>query len=1090
MLGWTLCAFILGMIAQLPGSRAALVAPVLELASAQLSPNATLDMFGGERSLASAYLYNTVGDMAEQSLVMSLTVSINATVNNQSLCAAAIDDGRIDAITLAKVDVRKGSDAENGPVWWTFCEANSSTPCTYVAGDPTFTFTFSGVPDSNATELTQEQMLAELFFDPAAFYVSVETSCSQIFLAETESLLREQLAFGPLFAPSSNPRAKVLAAPKLVINEATAPNVSSDVALNSTGFGVFGFDKESSEATSGVALYIASSDVCSELTGDAEPNILGIHVHTGNQSENGPIFFFLCGSGPLAMQGVAECVQQPENQSTLAVYQYALVPGPGAEGLSLGEMIDAVYETPEDFYLNVHTNCSLTLSLSMNGTTPLGLIRSQLSIVPDTLLQYDTAGVQLGGASMAIDGEPVSISGASRTGVLVQSSEQASMVFEVYWNFTSSGLVCDTLLGVPSDLVGIVVFDTSLDSENDDDLQDTVVAALCASAAIRERYNLSEASVPPCPSVSFEQEVFQVSVSQSILSALYRDPGRFEVRYFSPCAEYVASPSDEALAGVLLSSPMSNSRFLYVVQRRIDRVNADAALSQVKVLPTGVLVQQILYALEEGTAFGQCDPGFESLALTVTGAEPDANHSAVFCCSETSLQPNCTSSEVGRPEVVVCPDSRTDVDGADFYSFQFLGNVASSSGYRDIAQNILGIEQRMLRQCENDSSTILLETPSTPLSVFVFPAVALEANFVTDPDISSNVIGNSTAGAAAIFSAQGGADLVATYRLDQTAACDEVGENQTVSSLSLNSGSVFEDGEPLWFFCGGFSSLLNATCPETNSDLGESFPGRDQTEQSAADANSVTADLNRDILLAMSFPGLYYLQLSTLCSNAIRQGSSLVRAQLTGETLPTPTPLPTPRPREPTPTPTPTPSPEPCFPADAVVRMRSGALVRMEELELGDQISIGNGVYSPVYFFGHRDSKGYGEYLEIATRSATLRISARHLMFANGRTIAASQVGVDDVVELENGLVETVISVSTPKLLRGLFSPHTLHGSLTVDTVLVSSHTRACPEFVAVALLLPFRILYHLGGSRLVPRILDRGSPMLTALAGQLSFLE
>ena len=62
-------------------------------------------------------------------------------------------------------------------------------------------------------------------------------------------------------------------------------------------------------------------------------------------------------------------------------------------------------------------------------------------------------------------------------------------------------------------------------------------------------------------------------------------------------------------------------------------------------------------------------------------------------------------------------------------------------------------------------------------------------------------------------------------------------------------------------------------------------------------------------------------------------------------------PEPTATPEEAGPTPEPTPI---CFPASGEVTMEDGSSKTMENLQLGDRVLVGNGVFSEVFMFTHK----------------------------------------------------------------------------------------------------------------------------------------
>lgn len=61
-----------------------------------------------------------------------------------------------------------------------------------------------------------------------------------------------------------------------------------------------------------------------------------------------------------------------------------------------------------------------------------------------------------------------------------------------------------------------------------------------------------------------------------------------------------------------------------------------------------------------------------------------------------------------------------------------------------------------------------------------------------------------------------------------------------------------------------------------------------------------------------------------------------------------------------------------CFPGTSTVQLRSGRVVPMSQLELGDEVAVreadGSLGYQPVYAFGHRDASASAAFVELTMR--------------------------------------------------------------------------------------------------------------------------
>lgn len=172
-----------------------------------------------------------------------------------------------------------------------------------------------------------------------------------------------------------------------------------------------------------------------------------------------------------------------------------------------------------------------------------------------------------------------------------------------------------------------------------------------------------------------------------------------------------------------------------------------------------------------------------------------------------------------------------------------------------------------------------------------------------------------------------------------------------------------------------------------------------------------------------------------------------------------------------------------CFPAHATVQLQDGSLTRMDQLQLGHAVRVASHpLYSDVFFFSHRaNAHDDGRttmhaYVQLQTASGNLlTLSSGHYLHAAGRLVAARRVRVGDLLTLSSGATSHVTHVSQVKR-AGKYAPHTLHGDIVVDGVLVSTYTTAVhPTIAHYVLLAPLRLLYRLGLSRAFDGVLDAG---------------
>ena len=124
-----------------------------------------------------------------------------------------------------------------------------------------------------------------------------------------------------------------------------------------------------------------------------------------------------------------------------------------------------------------------------------------------------------------------------------------------------------------------------------------------------------------------------------------------------------------------------------------------------------------------------------------------------------------------------------------------------------------------------------------------------------------------------------------------------------------------------------------------------------------------------------------------------------------------------------------------CFPGDAKVILSNHRFMRMNHLRGGDMIKVSaSGRHSKVFAFTHRDT------------------------YVNGKLRAASSVRLGKTMESESG---NTIIVSGIRMLwkTGMYAPHTMHGDLVVNGVVVSSYTTEFNPAIAHALLTRVRLV-------------------------------
>lgn len=133
-----------------------------------------------------------------------------------------------------------------------------------------------------------------------------------------------------------------------------------------------------------------------------------------------------------------------------------------------------------------------------------------------------------------------------------------------------------------------------------------------------------------------------------------------------------------------------------------------------------------------------------------------------------------------------------------------------------------------------------------------------------------------------------------------------------------------------------------------------------------------------------------------------------------------------------------------CFSADATVYVENSIVpVPMDELKVGDYVMTGNGMFEPVYSFGHRHRTRLTKFLRLhsSASSVPLEITSEHLVYVHGKGgIRADEVAVGDKLVCSNRkesgecLVSRIASVTK----EGIYAPLTASGTIVVQDVVAS----------------------------------------------------
>lgn len=181
--------------------------------------------------------------------------------------------------------------------------------------------------------------------------------------------------------------------------------------------------------------------------------------------------------------------------------------------------------------------------------------------------------------------------------------------------------------------------------------------------------------------------------------------------------------------------------------------------------------------------------------------------------------------------------------------------------------------------------------------------------------------------------------------------------------------------------------------------------------------------------------------------------------------------------------------PSVCFPADATVRLRHG-IKRMDQLTVGDSVHVGNGEYSNVFMFSHKQYYRMYDFLTLSTDTGhQVTLTPSHYLYVNGILTAAASVKVGDALRTSNGAPAYVVKVENERR-QGLYNPHTSHGNIEVNGIVTSTFTTTVAPPFAFGLLAPLRALYRRLGLAL--HALNNGADCLARWApkGPLQYLH
>jgi len=137
-----------------------------------------------------------------------------------------------------------------------------------------------------------------------------------------------------------------------------------------------------------------------------------------------------------------------------------------------------------------------------------------------------------------------------------------------------------------------------------------------------------------------------------------------------------------------------------------------------------------------------------------------------------------------------------------------------------------------------------------------------------------------------------------------------------------------------------------------------------------------------------------------------------------------------------------------CFPSSSTVeRYGDDGPVRMEDLRVGDKVMTGEGTYSIIYAFGHKDAgKDTIDYYELrGSDSTVLHLSSDHILPLNGKMRFAKEAASGMTITLKDN-VQMVLQSVNKVHMQGRHAPYTHAGTIVVDGVVASCYA-VIPSF-------------------------------------------
>jgi len=158
-----------------------------------------------------------------------------------------------------------------------------------------------------------------------------------------------------------------------------------------------------------------------------------------------------------------------------------------------------------------------------------------------------------------------------------------------------------------------------------------------------------------------------------------------------------------------------------------------------------------------------------------------------------------------------------------------------------------------------------------------------------------------------------------------------------------------------------------------------------------------------------------------------------------------------------------------CFSGENVVDIEGTGPTLMKDVKTGDKVMVQEGRYETIYSFGHRNTAIPAEYLQISTKEGdTIELSENHMIFSQGKAVAANTIQVGDVIDKDGPpVVVTLIQTVTR---NGVYAPFTTSGVIFVNgfrascyvDMMASASNKGEFDFFGIEKYLSMQALAHL----------------------------